>query len=174
MSHKPSGSIKKLRLARELALRMLYKWELSEEITPEDIEEAQEHFALDDDAMQFAKSIVDGVTKEVEEIDAKILEFCKQLVDGVCADVDHIDAMIEARSVGWPISRQPLPDRNIVRIAVWELINRPETSEAIIISEAVELSKKYSDDDASRFVNGLLAGILQDVRPDAVSKTKSN
>ncbi|MEX1207265.1 MAG: transcription antitermination factor NusB [Acidimicrobiia bacterium] len=79
------------------------------------------------------------------------------LVTGVWADRIALDESIGAVSSGWRVERMPVIDRNILRIALWELLNRPDIPVAVVISEAVRLAKLYSTERSGGFVNGVLA-----------------
>ena len=90
--------------------------------------------------------------------------FVIELVRGVGDRGEDIDALIERYSIDWTLDRMPSIDRNVLRIAVFELLARDDVPKAAIISEAVELAKRYSTDDSGRFVNGLLANVAIEVR----------
>jgi N utilization substance protein B len=75
----------------------------------------------------------------------------------VWADRSALDASIGAVSSGWRVERMPVIDRNILRIALWELLNRPDMPVAVVISEAVRLAKLYSTERSGGFVNGVLS-----------------
>jgi N utilization substance protein B len=79
------------------------------------------------------------------------------LVAGVWADRAGLDSSIGAVSSGWRVERMPVLDRNILRIALWELLNRPDIPVAVVISEAVRLAKLYSTERSGGFVNGVLS-----------------
>ncbi|MDR1952258.1 MAG: transcription antitermination factor NusB [Elusimicrobiota bacterium] len=82
--------------------------------------------------------------------------FMMKLFDGVCKKKDEIDELIAKHAKNWEISRMAAVDRNIIRLAVYEIMEMPETPISVIIDEAVEISKKYSTKDSSKFVNGVL------------------
>jgi transcription antitermination protein NusB len=84
-------------------------------------------------------------------------EWAESLVLGVWADRQDLDSTIGAVSSGWRVERMPPIDRNILRIALWELLHRPATPVAVVISEAVRLAKLYSTERSGGFVNGVLA-----------------
>jgi len=86
------------------------------------------------------------------------------LVFGVSDNRAALDELISTHSTGWSIERMPDLDRNILRIATFELMQREETPTAVILDEAVELAKRFSTDDSGRFVNGVLAAIAARVR----------
>ena len=78
---------------------------------------------------------------------------------GVTAGLEDLDSRIEEASEHWSVSRMPAVDRNILRLAVYELENHPETSTGVILSEAIRLAQTYSTEKSSSFVNGVLAAI---------------
>jgi N utilization substance protein B len=92
--------------------------------------------------------------------------FAGDLVAGVGAHQDEIDERIRRFARGWALERMPVVDRTILRMAIYELRHRPDVPTAAVISEAVELAKRYSTDDSGRFVNGMLSAIAEEVRPD--------
>lgn len=84
------------------------------------------------------------------------LEYSKTLIEGVAKHLDRIDELIASYAEGWTIDRMPTVDRNLARIAVYELLFEPEVDDPVAITEAVELAKEMSTDDSPRFLNGLL------------------
>lgn len=93
-------------------------------------------------------------------------DLTRALLDGVTTDLALIDEIIVSHSRDWPLARMPALDRAILRLGVYELIARPEVPVAVVIDEAVELAKRFSTDDSGRFVNGVLAAVARDRRPD--------
>lgn len=87
------------------------------------------------------------------------------MLAGVGAARVAIDSLISENSKGWPLERMPALDRAILRLAIWELTDRPDVPTAVVIDEAVELAKRFSTDDSGRFVNGVLATVARTVRP---------
>jgi transcription antitermination protein NusB len=87
------------------------------------------------------------------------------LLEGVDADSARIDELMAAAAVGWEVSRMPVIDRTILRLATWELMDRPDVPVAVVIDEAVELAKQYSTEQSGGFVNGVLSTIAGQVRP---------
>jgi N utilization substance protein B len=90
--------------------------------------------------------------------------FAVELVAGVEADVGSIDEVIGHFSTGWTVERMPVVDKAVLRLAVHELMSRPDVPTAVILSEAVELAKQYSTKESGRFVNGVLASVAADLR----------
>jgi N utilization substance protein B len=94
--------------------------------------------------------------------------FAAEEVAGVGSWLPRIDELIERYAVGWAVDRMPAVDRALVRMAVWELLERPDIPTGAVISEAVELAKTYSTEESGRFVNGVLGSIAGAVRAGGV------
>ena len=90
--------------------------------------------------------------------------FVVELVGGVARHGQEIDGLITRFSIDWSLGRMPAVDRNVLRLAVFELTRRPDTPAAVVIDEAVELAKRYSTDDSGRFLNGVLSAVAAEVR----------
>lgn len=103
-----------------------------------------------------------------DTIDLQVIEpdtLTRELVVGVGTDMGRLDELIAAKAKGWSLARMPVLDLNVMRLAVYELLDRPHVPTAVVLNEAVELAKRFSTDDSGRFVNGVLAAIAGDVRP---------
>ncbi len=83
------------------------------------------------------------------------------IVEGVAAHLDRVDELLSSYAEGWTIDRMPVVDRNLARIAVWELLYADDIDDAVAISEAVELARQMSTDDSPRFLNGILGRIAE-------------
>jgi transcription antitermination protein NusB len=88
-----------------------------------------------------------------------------ELVRGVDRLRPELDRRIDAAAERWTIDRMPLVDRNLLRLAAYELMERAEVPTAVILDEAIELAKLLSTEGSGRFVNGVLGRIARDVRP---------
>lgn len=110
-----------------------------------------------------SKGIEPADTIDVQVIEPDVLT--QELVIGVGRDTARLDELIAAKSKGWTLQRMPVLDLNVMRLAVYELLDRPHVPTAVVLNEAVELAKRFSTDDSGRFVNGVLAAIAADVRP---------
>lgn len=93
--------------------------------------------------------------------DPPIPEYASDLVEGVVSHRVEIDDRISRHAEGWTLDRMPVVDRNILRIAVLELLWRDDVPDRVVIDEAVRLAKTISTERSPAFVNGLLAGLLQ-------------
>ncbi len=106
-----------------------------------------------------------------EIIAAQILavdDLVSLLTSGVASRQSQLDEMITEYSHTWTIHRMPAIDRNVLRLAIYELLDRPEVPVAVIINEAVELAKRFSTEESGRYVNGLLSAIAKKVRTKGV------
>ena len=102
-----------------------------------------------------------------DTIDLQVIEpdeLTQELVRGVGARLAVLDAHIESRAKGWTLARMPVLDLNVMRLGVYELLERGHVPTAVVLNEAVELAKRFSTDDSGRFVNGVLAAVAADVR----------
>lgn len=93
-------------------------------------------------------------------------EFTERLALGAWNALAELDAKIEPFVEHWSLRRLGTVERNVLRLGVWELMDRPETPRAIIVNEAVDLAKYYSTSSAGKFVNGVLDKIAGMLRPD--------
>lgn len=87
--------------------------------------------------------------------------FCT-LADGVVSRREDIDRLIEKYAEHWKMDRMPVVDRNILRMAIYELQNFPDIPAKVVINEAVELGKRYNSDDSASFINALLDRIAKE------------
>lgn len=95
----------------------------------------------------------------------KVFTFANRILEGVAGKTPLIDQLIIKYAENWELSRMAAIDRNIMRLAAWELLEAPETPVNVIINEAVEIAKKYSTQDSGKFVNGILDKIKNE-RPN--------
>jgi N utilization substance protein B len=86
----------------------------------------------------------------------KTREFCQRLVEGVCQEKEGIDRVIEENAKNWTLKRMAVVDRNILRLATFELLNCPDIPFKASLNEAIELAKKFGNEDSSAFINGIL------------------
>jgi N utilization substance protein B len=97
--------------------------------------------------------------KENEATD-EVKTFAEQLVAGVLKKKHELDALIGKYATNWKISRMPIVDRNILRAGVYELLWMDDVPAKVTVNEAIELAKSFGDDEASKFVNGILDQVL--------------
>jgi transcription antitermination protein NusB len=105
--------------------------------------------------------------------DAEGREYADQLVRGVRADAEKLDERIRAASQNWRLERMARIDRNALRLGAYELLTRSDVPRAVILDEAVELAKRFGSDESSKFVNGVLDRIADDLgRQDTDLRTE--
>lgn len=106
-----------------------------------------------------AGEVLTSYTDRLEDPKPAHLAYASSLVTGVAEHFDRIDELIGSYAEGWTLDRMPPVDRNLARIAVYELLWVDEVDDAVAITEAVELARQLSTDDSPRFLNGLLGRI---------------
>lgn len=99
---------------------------------------------------------------EDQKVTPETRAFAEQLLHGVIEHCKEVDAILGAAATNWKVSRMPVVDRNILRAAVYELLWIPDIPAKVTIDEAVELAKKFADEEGKAFVNGVLDRILRD------------
>jgi len=125
--------------ARECALKVLY--------------------CLDITRQDFSSCLADFW--EMNQEDDEIKDFANLLIKGAIENLDKIDSQISKFAENWEISRMAVVDRNILRLASYELLFLKDIPSKVSINEAVELAKKYSGEESSKFVNGILDRIKE-------------
>jgi N utilization substance protein B len=129
------------RKAREMALQTLYQ--------------------LDFNPTEPDQALATAV-EEAGDIDTKTRDYAWVLVSGATANRAAIDEIIAAASAEWKLDRMASVDRNIARLAIYELrFGSEPLSPGVVINEAVELAKTFGTDDSSRFVNGILGSLVK-------------
>ncbi|MFH1019307.1 MAG: transcription antitermination factor NusB [Pseudomonadota bacterium] len=129
------------RKARELALNALFQGEMTETSAVENFPLLCENFEINKKAIPYGRELVYGITDKWEEINAKIAE----------------------SAVNWRVSRMSVLDRNIIRLAAYEMMFKEEVPPRVAIDEAIELAKRYCAEDSPGFINGILDAILKNI-----------
>jgi N utilization substance protein B len=94
-----------------------------------------------------------------QRADAEEEGFARNLFEGAVANIDQLDGVVRAHSENWRLERMAAVDRNILRVALFELLHHPKTPPAAVINEALEIARRFSTADSVDFVNGVLDGI---------------
>ena len=102
-------------------------------------------------------AVIDGGEYALDE--GPLDEYAEQLARGAAGLTPEIDSALEHFSEGWGVSRMPAVDRNLLRLAIYEMVAVDEVDCAVTINETVELAKAFGTDDSPRFVNGLLGRV---------------
>jgi len=122
------------RRAREIALQVLYQLDISQEDPEQALSVYFENFRPSE----------------------KAREFCQRLIEGVYQNREEIDRLIEENAENWTLKRMTVVDRNILRVATFELTHCSDIPFKASLNEAIELAKKYGADDSGAFINGIL------------------
>ena len=130
------------RLARECALKFLFGFDLVREDLEVQLELFKSHF---DDYQKLGEH---GA-------------FFEEIAKGVIDHLDLLDVAIEEHSEHWKITRMTCVDRNVLRIATFELLYQKNLSSKIIINEAIEIAKRFGDTNSASFINGVLDSIAK-------------
>lgn len=137
------------REGRELALQALYSKDL---------------------VLQDANTTLKRITESFSEgeeptlsVNSKAYAFASELVNGVVGNLQQIDSRIAEKSKHWSMARMARVDLNILRLAVFELLYRPDIPKNVTMNEAIEVAKKFGADDSASFVNGILDEIASTV-----------
>ena len=117
-----------------------------------------------------ARDAVRGVLAHFEETDVETERFADELVRGVQSEKAQIDELIQQSSTHWKVDRMARVDRNILRLAVYEILRRADVPVRVTLNEAIELGKKFGSEDSSAFVNGVLDRIAHMDLPNATPK----
>lgn len=102
--------------------------------------------------------VIDNRLSE-ESLDDKMASFAKQIVLGVHPIIEQLDQFISEHAPEWPLDQVAIIDRNILRIALWEISVSENIPIKVAINEAVELAKKFGSDSSPRFINGVLGSL---------------
>lgn len=148
--------MKERRAARRLAIDVLYEAEIRDRLPREALAARRASGWVstgEDDELDAAAA--------VESPSAEALEYAGALIEGVQDHQADIDGLIARYADRWAISRMPVVDRTLVRIALFELLWRDDIPVPVAINEAVELAKELSTEDSGRFINGLLGKVVE-------------
>jgi len=147
------------REARERAVQFLFQHDLN---PPENLEEALGHFwssqrapaIADDKAGASWGQKVELPPPSAEELGTRL--FADKLIRGVLEQQIVLDKKIQDHTQNWDLNRMAVVDRNILRLAIYEMLFRDDIPPIVSINEAVDVAKKYSTQDSGKFVNGIL------------------
>ncbi len=126
--------------AREYALKVLYQMEMTKD--------------------GHAEALKSFWEREPEK-EESVKEFASQLVKGVADNIKEIDEAITKYATNWQIGRMAVVDRNILRMATFEMLHLDDIPPKVSVNEAVDMAKKYGDKDSGKFVNGILDKIIK-------------
>lgn len=127
------------RKARELALQMLFQYDMAGN----------------------APDMIIATFEDLQKSKPNTREFATKIFRGTVEHMPAIDDMIQAQAENWRLSRMAVVDRNIIRMSVYEFLHEAGTPKLVVIDEAVEIAKRFSTEKSSQFINGILDGILK-------------
>jgi len=130
----------KRRRARECALQMLFQIDLI------GVEPAEVYAQFWDE----------------HDTEDDVRAFSQELVDGVCTAREQLDARITKIAERWRIERMAVVDRNVLRMALYEMNRQPQTPIAVVIDEAIEVARRFGSEESAKFVNGVLDALRRD------------
>lgn len=128
------------RLARETALQVLFQIDMTG-----DTNELQK--------------IIENWASEFK-VSEKSLEFTRRLVEGTLEKKKEIDEKISSTAHEWALDRMNTVDRNLMRLAIFEMMFCPETPQRVTLNEAIEIAKRFGGDDSAKFINGILDKLM--------------
>jgi N utilization substance protein B len=142
----------KRRLAREIAVQSLFQMEMNEVTAKQAIDTIVEEAALENET--------DLTLTEGEAIST---EYIHQLVEGTASHMAAIDEILTVYLKGWKMDRLSRVDRQILRLASYEMLHSKEVPPKVVINEAIELSKHYGTEESGKFVNGVLGKMIKEL-----------
>jgi len=164
----------KRREAREHAVQFLFQHDLN---PPEDLNRALEEFWQTQRAAAIAEEKGPATWGQPVELppptteEAEMRLFADPLIHGVIEHRDAIDEKIKGHAKNWELHRIATVDRNIMRLAIYEMLYREDIPPIVSINEAVDIAKKFSTQDSGKFVNGILDKIRSELmRPARIVK----
>jgi len=128
------------RKSREFALQLLYEMEMKGSDPKSALERAHEE--ISEEGRMFASDLLEGTFRNKREI----------------------DDLIERHSLHWKLARMAVVDRNILRLAVYELLYLHDVPTSVVLNEAIEIAKKFGTEDSGAFINGILDKVAKEVR----------
>lgn len=149
----------KRREARERAVQFLVQYDLN---PPDDIEQALQEFwrmhkvEPGRSTRPNAKTSQGADAEAPDEKELALRLFAEPLIRGTIEHLAEVDALIKKHAKNWELHRIATVDRNILRLAIYEMLYREDIPPVVSINEAIEIAKKYSTEDSGRFVNGIL------------------
>jgi N utilization substance protein B len=132
------------RQARELAVQVLYEVDVTDHTVAEVLARTRAQLELHDDAFAYVSLLVRGIHTEREEIDERLA----------------------AAAPAFPVAQLAPVDRNILRVAIYELLRQSDVPSKVAINEAIELAKRFGGDSSGKFVNGVLGSVFKQLESE--------
>ncbi|MCZ8520639.1 MULTISPECIES: transcription antitermination factor NusB [Paenibacillus] len=139
------------RLARELAVQSLYQLEMNEVTSGDAIAHVVEEAQTDDEGQ---------LTRDRDQITTQSIQ---ELVEGTVTHKRQIDGLLSDYLKGWQMDRLSRVDRQILRLAAYEMVFREDVPPKVVVNEAIEMAKHFGTDESGKFVNGVLGKMIKDL-----------
>ena len=145
-------------LGRKWALQYLYQSDIAE-------------LVFNEDEFQLFVTQIENAPSAPNDFEAENgFNFARELVQGVLDNKEKIDPMITEEAKNWEIDRMAATDRNVLRIATFELMEISSNHPVVIVNEAIELAKTFGNSDSTKFVNGIADSLARKLRPEEMEK----
>jgi N utilization substance protein B len=162
--------------ARERAVQFLFQWDVN---PPDDLEAALSAFwdsrrgTVDEEvpAEPGKEPPTEAAPPSADELAIRL--FADPLIRGTIEQRTEVDALIQKVAKNWDIRRMAIVDRNVLRLAIFEMLHRTDIPPVVAINEAIEIAKRFSTEDSGKFVNGILDKIREGLPRDARGATDS-
>jgi N utilization substance protein B len=105
----------------------------------------------------------------IQDLNRDAFYNARRIVDGIYRNMDEIDELLTKYATNWKIPRMAVVDRNLLRLSIHELRFQPDVPFQIVLNEALEISKEFSDDESSYFINGILDAASKDLRSEEIA-----
>ncbi|MFS0837779.1 transcription antitermination factor NusB [Paenibacillus sp. 1P03SA] len=138
------------RVAREIALQSLYQIDMNGVSAAEAVNVAVHEAENDNEA-------------QVDHKEKIMPEYIRELVDGTLSNRDRIDELLAGYLKGWKMDRLSRVDREVLRLAAFEMLFQEDVPPKVVVNEAIDLAKHFGTDDSGKFVNGVLGKMIKDV-----------
>lgn len=151
-----AGTVGPRRRAREYALQLLFALDVNDSMS---VSAALGHFWRD-----FLDEVRASAAEDDGELPSEVVEYAEALVHGTAGKLAEIDAIVQRASKNWRLERMARVDRNVLRLATYELAFESEVPARVVLNEAIEVAKRFGALESAAFVNGLLDRIAQELK----------
>jgi transcription antitermination protein NusB len=154
---------------RVLAMQSLYEIDSVQR----DLDDIVERILFDDAVLpESVEASADEDESGVDDIPRPVADHAIELVNGVTTHLAEIDPVIQAAAPQFPVAQLAIVDRNVLRLAIYELHHAPDVPYKVVINEAVEIAKRFGGPDSGKFVNGVLGTISRQLPPERTAGSK--
>ena len=158
-----TGQVGARRRAREFCLALIFAADVGRQTPGRILDRAE---ALLDTLM----ALWNLNAREAGKLGAEIEDYGRGLAEQYFAHTREVDELISTYSEGWAVSRMPAVDRNLLRMALAEMLYEPEVPVGVTIDEAVELAKEYGTEESGKFINGILGAVARQIEAGEVGE----